>query len=84
MDYKGKRVKIVYRIKRFIHFLFWKGETCDRCGKPYAYVWEAPDDLWAKVTGEKHGGGTRCIDCFDEEAQGKNCNTLYWKCKEGK
>lgn len=61
----------------------WNGERCQICGKPYAYVWRAPDDLWKKVTGQKHGGGLRCVQCFTDEAEKKGLKIIYFECNEG-
>lgn len=78
-----KPIQYFNRLKQVIKFLNWNSEKCQTCGRPYGYVWRAPDDLWKKVTGEQHGGGLRCISCFDEEAQRKGCKILYWECTEG-
>ena len=52
-------------------------EFCGTCGRRVRDVWWAPDALWREVTGEQHGGGVRCIRCFDREcyARGK---LLQW------
>ena len=58
-------------------------EKCQRCGGRYPTVWDAPDDLWAQVTGKTDGSGLRCLSCFDEEARQKDI-VLYWSCCVGK
>lgn len=57
-------------------------EHCQKCGKPYDYVWRADDTLWQRVTG-KEEEGLYCIKCFDLMAQEKGAGILYWECSEG-
>lgn len=52
-------------------------QFCKSCGRVVQLIWHCDDELWQKVTGEKHGGGVRCTRCFDREA-GKLGLLLRW------
>lgn len=43
------------------------GERCQRCGRAYAIVWAAHNDLWNEVVGQE--GGMLCPDCFTVECE---------------
>lgn len=60
------------------HLRRWQTEICHNCGRPVRVVWWTYDDaLWETVTGESHGGGIRCIPCFDEAARA-HCAWIEW------
>lgn len=58
-----------------------EGELCQRCRRQYVLVWDAPDDLWATVSGHPQGNGLLCPDCFDELAR-EGGIFLHWECKK--
>jgi len=58
-------------------------ELCQQCKRRYRIVWNAPDDMYRKVTGLEDLSGLFCIECFDDMARSKGIE-LYWSCnKEG-
>ena len=61
------RIKYIFYLKEII---FWKYESCDRCGHCFKLCWSAKDDIWMKVMNTDNG--CLCIDCFVEIAKNKN------------
>lgn len=51
----------------------WDGETCWFCEQPY-FLWHAPDDLWAQLSGNC---GLCCPQCFDKRAERAGIS-LHW------
>ena len=52
-------------------------DTCDRCGRAYAVVYNVPNEVWAKIAPHKDTlgdypehqyGGMLCPDCANNEA----------------
>jgi len=56
-------------------------ERCQECGRYVEQVWQAPNDIWEKVTGIKDGSGILCINCFNAKAEAQRV-FLYWECRE--
>lgn len=57
------------------------GETCNQCKRRYLTIYQLPDSLWTKVTGNKNGEGLLCPDCCDRLAR-ENGIILYWAATE--
>jgi len=57
---------------------FDENEHCQDCERPYAMIWEAPNDLWRELVGP-NGAGLLCPDCFDKRAAAAG-KKLSWRC----
>lgn len=71
--YTGRnRVAALARTAWWLWIIGYFGERCQDCGRLYLH-WHAPDDLYARVTGNPKIGGTSgglfCLECFDRRAR---------------
>jgi len=53
----------------------WDGEHCQGCGRGYALVWAAQDDLWNEVVGSP--AGTLCPECFEYECNIRDIHPFF-------
>jgi len=77
-------IRLFHKIRNFLaERLFGeeRTETCDRCGKRFAEVWHAPDDIWLRANnGSPYG--SFCIDCLIYIVDSlEPYRVLYWSCK---
>lgn len=47
----------------------WNGEYCQKCGKPYKYVYNVSDKLWKRIVNGRYN--LLCIDCLFDIAEEK-------------
>ena len=62
-------------------------EACQQCGKKYAMIYWAPDEVWEKIkpddeTGGDLGGGLLCLPCADSRAMALGI-VLRWQASTG-